>query len=223
MRRRILFILLVSLVVILSTVFLWRLSVQNPHASGQPVARMANQADVTLPATPTDFPPIPTETLPPMRPLPSPELTMPASEAWIGPPTNASDSTLGYDFRLDYDPSAWALTTDDMGNTALYHRDIPYCKIIPIAGRGIPRDWTVNDQFRSLGQIRYEVVTVSQGGFVRYVNYFGGDGFILTGFQVSSQALQQDCYPAAEVVLATLSSSPANLPASTTTLTPNSP
>lgn len=223
MRRKVLFILLVSLVVILSAVFLWRLSVQNPHAPGQPFARMADQADVTLPATPTDFPPTPTETLPPMRPLPSPQLTMSASEAWIGTPTYASDSTPGYDFRLDYDPSIWALTTDDMGNTALYHRDIPYCKIIPIAGRGTPRDWTVDDLFRNLGQIRYEVVTVSQGGIVKYVNYFGGADFILTGFQVASQALQQDCYPAAEAVLATLTSSPANPPAATATMTPNSP
>ncbi len=222
MPKKSLVILSIFLVGILGAAFLWRISVQNPLGTGQPIARMADHEDVTLPATPTDFPPTPTETLLPMPPLPSPQLTMPASEAWIGAPTYATDSTSGYDFRLDYDPSIWALTFDDMGNIALYHRDIPYCKIIPIAGRGTPRDWTVDDQFRSLGQIRYEVVTVSQGGIVKYVNYFGGDGFILTGFQVSSQALRQECYPAAEMVLATLTSSPVNPPAATT-LTPNSP
>jgi hypothetical protein len=220
MPKKVFVVLLISLVVIVIALSLWMIGPFSDHKVGQQSARQANQADVTLPATPTNYPPTPTETLLPMRPLPSPELTMSAIQSWIEAPTYAEESIPGYDFKLNFDPSIWALTYDDMGNTALYHRDIPYCKIIPIAGRGTPRDWTVDDQFRTLGSFRYEVVTLSQGGAVRFINYFGGDGIILTGFQVSSQALDLNCYPAAETVLATLASSPAAVN-SPMTITPN--
>ena len=215
-----LIIFFIGMVVILTAVFLWKLSTQDDGGTGFLLARSNNAEDVTLPATPTDFPPTPSETLFPMRELPTPELTILPSQPWIGAVTYAAESTPGYDFRLDFDPSVWALTFDEMGNVALFHRDIPYCKIIPTVGRGTPRDWTVDDQFKTIGLIRYEVVTVSQAGVVQFVNYFGGDGVILTGFQVSSQAHLPECYPAAEIVLGTLSSSLVSSPIPTLTSTP---
>jgi len=79
--------------------------------------------------------------------------------------------------------SLWALTEDETGIPALIHRKIPYCKIVPTGGgRGTPRGWTSDDQFRDVGPIRYEVVTVSQNNVVQFVNYFGSNGVVRTGF-----------------------------------------
>jgi hypothetical protein len=61
-------------------------------------------------------------------------------------------------------------------------------------------------------------VSVSRNGELQYVNYFGGDGTVFTGFQVKFETLAEDCLRDAETVLATLSS--ALVPTPTPTPTP---
>jgi hypothetical protein len=189
-----------------------------PGNGAAPLLRSAVQEDVTPLATPTDFPPTPTETLPPAAELPTPELTLPGPETWSDAPTYSTESTPGFNFQVSYDGSLWALTEDEMGRPALVYRQIPYCQMVPTAGRGVPRGWTTDTQFRPIGSLQFEVDTVSQNGIVQYLNYYGGDGTIQTGFQVSFQEQQDDCLLAAETVLASLGSTPA--PLSTPTLAP---
>lgn len=219
-------LLLISLIAVFGAISLWKGLPRPARPAGISEFRMAAQQEITPLPTPTDLPPTPTETLPPTQELPTPALNLPALESWVGAPTYAVESKPGYSFRVDFDPEVWALTVDEMGNTALVHRQISYCKMIPTSGRGTPRGWMVDDQFRDIGTIRFEVVTASQNGVVQFVNYFGSDGVILSGFQVSAQDQQQECLQAAETVLATLSSVMA-LPATrtptptpTATLTP---
>ena len=182
--------------------------------------RIADQ-DVTPLATPTDLPPTPTETLPPTPKLPAPESLAPDIQPWVGALTYAAAPQPGYYFRVDYDASLWALTEDETGIPALIHRKIPYCKIVPTGGgRGTPRGWTSDDQFRDVGPIRYEVVTVSQNNVVQFVNYFGSNGVVRTGFQVSFQEQKDMCIQAAETILATLSSVAAPTPTPTPVETP---
>ncbi len=175
--------------------------------------------DITPFETPTEMPPTPTETLLPTPELPTPESLTPVIETWSGAPTYA-ESQPGYFFRVDYDASLWSLTEDETGALALIHRNIPYCKIVPTAGRGLPRGWTVDGQFRDIGALRFEVVTASQNGIAQFVNYFGGNGVVLTGFQVSFQEQMEACLQAAETVFATLGSVVAPTPTATPTETP---
>ena len=184
---------------------------------------VANDEQVTPLNTPTDLPPTPTETQLPEIELPTPESTVLLLERWIGAPTYAVDSQLGYFFRVDYSPALWALVPDETGQLALVHRDIPYCQMTTASGRGNPRGVTVsNDEFRDIGSLRYEVVTVTQNNVVQYVNYFGGDSLVKTGFQVTFQEQQDACLQAAEGVLATLTSvvAPTPTPTETPTITP---
>lgn len=183
----------------------WRLFA--PEAGGTitaPFRRVALQEDVTPLATPTDLPPTPTETLLPAPELPTPESATPLTLAWAGAPTYL-ESQPGYDFRLEYEDALWALTEDETGQPALLHRQLPYCKIAPTGGRGLLRGGSVESEFREIGPYLFEVVTVSQDGVVQFVNYFGGDGVVLTGFQVSFREQVDECLQAAETVLATLS------------------
>jgi len=225
--RKRLRILLVSLIVVFGAISLWKgISQVAARPTGELSFRMADQQEITPLPTPTDLPPTTTETPLPTPELPTPALSLPGLQRWNGEPSYAVESKPGYFFRVDFDPSLWALTDDETGSQALIHRQIPYCKIVPTSGRGTPRGLTVDDQFRDIGQIRYEVVTVSQDSVVQFVNYFGSDGVILTGFQVSAQDQQQECIREAETILATLSSVvalPATrtpTPTQTPTLTP---
>ena len=184
---------------------------------------VAHEEEITPLDTPTDLPSTPTETQLPEIELPTPEATVLLLERWVGAPTYAAESQPGYFFRVDYSPALWALVQAETGLPALVHRDIPYCQMTPTAGRGVPRGVTVEDLFRDFGIIRFEVVTVSQNGVPQYVNYFGGDGTILTGFQVSFQEQGTACLQAAEAVLVTLSSvpEPTPTPSPTDTFTPS--
>ncbi|HTX93210.1 MAG TPA: hypothetical protein VMC09_18490 [Anaerolineales bacterium] len=176
--------------------------------------RILEQAITPL-DTPTDLPPTPTETLLPTAELPTPQSTTPILLAWVGAPTDPQ-SQPGYDFSVNYDASLWALAEDETGSLALLNRQIPYCKIAATgSGRGLPRGWAVDDQFRDIGAIRYEVVTASQNGVVQFTNYFGGDGIILTGFQVSFNEQGDSCIQMAEIVLASLASIVAPTPTAT--------
>ena len=121
---------------------------------------------------------------------------------------------------MDYDPSIWAQTGGDYGGVVLAHRDIPYCTITPLAGRGLAPDWKVEHDFRVIGSVPYDVNTViAPPDVVKYVMYVGGDQLLLTGFQVSFQDQQDQCIADAETVLSTLLSFAAQ-PTITPTSTP---
>lgn len=186
--------------------------------------RLARQEQFTPLASPTDLPPTPTETLLPTAELPTPESVLPQAEVWTAAPSYPAESRPGYDFRLFYDGSAWALTVDELGLPALVHRQIDYCQVVPAAGRGLTRGFQSESEMRLLGRLTFEVVTVSQNEEVKFINYFGGDGVILTGFQVSFQEPRQACLQAVEAVLQTLSSvlapTPTPTPSPTLTETP---
>jgi hypothetical protein len=175
---------------------------------------------ITPLATPTDLQPTPTETLPPPPELPTPESLTPTLATWSASPTYSAESKPGYFFSLTYDASIWALTEGDAGISGLINRQIPYCQIVPTGGRGLPRGWTVDDRFRAIGVINYEIVTASQNDVVQFINYFGGDGTILTGFQVTFQDRKDECVSMTEVVLASLTSVVAPTPTPTPLFTP---
>ncbi len=159
-----------------------------------------------------------TPTLLPPPELPTLESTRPTLETWSSQPTYLEESQPGLDFRVVYDGRLWALISDESGAPALAHRAIPYCKIAPAAGRGMPRGWTVESVFREIGGLQFEVATASQEGQVKFVNYFGRAGGVVTGFQVSFLEQMETCLADAEAVFATLTSAPAATP--TPTLTP---
>jgi hypothetical protein len=194
--------------------------VSYPPEVASPSALSASSTPLPSPTsltTPTDLPPTPTETLLPTAELPTPASLTHALETWVGAPTYAAESQPGLYFSVEYDGSSWALTEDELGSPALVHRYIPYCQIAPVGGRGLPAGWTVDDQFRAVGEVQYEVVTASQDGTAQFVNYFSG-GAVQTGFQVTFQEQKDECLQAAEAVLATLTSVPA--PPATLTPTP---
>jgi hypothetical protein len=163
---------------------------------------------VTITATPLPgaSAPTPTETLLPLLDIPTEKPNAPAFVAWTGQATYAGDSEPGRLFRVDYDPDVWAQTTDNFGQIALAHRQIEYCTINAWAGRGLPGDAEVTHESRQLGNLTYDINTVTVGGVVKFVTYVGGDKRLLTGFQVSFQEQQEQCLKDAETILATLRS-----------------
>lgn len=178
--------------------------------------------DETAEPSPTALVASLTSTLLPTPELPTPESQTTVFEAWSGQPTYAEESEPGFDFRVEYDISRWALIQNETGFPALVHRDLPYCQIIATAGRGLPRGWTVESTFRTIGVLEFEVAVVSQGGQVQFVNYFGRSGQIVTGFQVSFLEQMETCLADAETVFATLTSAPAATPTPSSTFTPES-
>jgi len=162
--------------------------------------------------------PTPTETLLPLLDIPTEKPNAPAFVAWTGEPTYAGDSEPGRLFRVDYDPDLWAQTTDNFGQIALAHRQIEYCTITAWSGRGLPSDAQVEHEFRLVGNVQYDINTVTVGGVVKYVAYIGGDKRLLTGFQVSFQEQREQCLQDTETILATLRSFAAE-PTITPTLT----
>lgn len=170
--------------------------------------------------TPTPTGPTPTETLLPPLEIPTEKPSAPALLTWTGEPTYPGDSEAGRLFRVDYDPDLWAQTTDNFGQVVLAQRQIQYCTLTPWTGRGLPADLTVQHDFRSVGNIQYDVNTVAAGEVVKFVAYVGGDQRLLTGFQVSFQDQQAQCLQDAETILATLRSFAAQ-PTITPTFTPS--
>lgn len=157
-------------------------------------------APTNLPApTPTDTP------LPPLE-LPTEAVSAPARMVWDGTPTYLGDSTPGYSFRVTYDPEIWALTTDQFGFPALGHRNILYCVISVTSGRGLPANVTVEHDILDMGSVTFDVGTIFENGSKRSVTYTGGDGNIITAFEVSFQDESDACLADAVTVLATLRS-----------------
>jgi len=154
------------------------------------------------------FTPVPTETVMPPLELAPPESGAQSALAWDGKPTYLAESQPGYFFRVRYDPEVWAQTRDLLGFAVLGHRTIAYCVITPSTGRGLPLNAVVEHETRKVGSILYEVNTVFANGQKQLATYVGGDGLIVTGFEVVFQENAEGCLSDAEVVLATLQSVP---------------
>jgi hypothetical protein len=158
-----------------------------------------------------------TDTPLPTLVLPTEMVSPPAKLAWDGAPTYPSESTPGYDFRVTYDPELWALTTDQFGFPALGHRNIPGCVISVASGRGLPANMTVDHDVLYTDKVTFDVGKVSENGVLKFVTYTGGDGTIITGFQVDFQDDVDVCLADAVTVLSTLTSVPASQATPTST------
>jgi hypothetical protein len=157
---------------------------------------------------PTQTAVTPTDTPLPTLELPTEMVNPPAKLAWDGEPTYPSESTPGYMFRVIYDPELWALTTDQFGFPALGHRKIPGCVISVAAGRGLPANMTVDHDVLYAGNITFDVGKVSENGVLKFVTYTGGNGIVITGFQVDFQEDADACLADAVMVISTLTSVP---------------
>ena len=188
-----------------------RLEQLQPLIVASPTA-VEGTATETLTATPEpfalDLTPLPSETALPTLQIPTEAARAPVLQIWDGLPTYLADSNPNYYFRVEFDPNAWALTTDYYGSPSLVHRAIRNCIISPTAGHGLPPDATVSQDVRKLGDIKYQISTVSVNGVEQSVTYTGGDGRVLTAFQVSVEERPDQCLLEAETVLGTLTSVP---------------
>jgi hypothetical protein len=163
----------------------------------------------TLLPTPTQVLPTPTDTpLPPLE-LPTALPNAPAQLAWDGTPTYLGDSQPGYSFRVFYDPEMWALTSDQFGFPALGHRAIPYCVISVTSGRGLPGNVAVEQEILYTDKVTFYIGTAYENGVKKFVTYTGGDGRIVTGFQISFEGQTEECLADAATILTTLQSVPA--------------
>lgn len=154
---------------------------------------------------------VPTDTPLPTLDLPTEAANAPAQMVWDGTPTYLGESLPGFSFRVTYDPALWALTTDQFGFPALAHRQVPACVISVTSGRGLPGNMNVEHAMLDTGEITFDVGRVSENGVLKFVTYTGGDGTIISGFQVSFETLVDECLLDAETVISTLRSVPASL------------
>lgn len=174
-------------------------------AENTPTSEPAQTFTPESPPTPTV---VPTETpLPPLE-LPTEVSNAPALLAWDGTPTYLGDSQPGFSFRVMYDPDVWALTEDQFGYPALGHRAIPYCVISITAGRGLPANISVEQDILYTDRLTFFVGTAFENGVRKFVTYTGGDGTIVTAFEVSFQEQADKCLADAMTVITTLRSVP---------------
>jgi hypothetical protein len=150
--------------------------------------------------------PTPTDTLLPPLDIPTERPNAPSFATWTGEPTYPGDSEPGRLFHVDYDPEIWAQTKDNFEQVALGHRQIEYCAITAWSGHGLPEAAESEHEFRQVGEVPYDVNTVSMDDVVKFVTYVGGDKRLLTGFQVSFQEQREQCLQDAETILASLRS-----------------
>ena len=163
--------------------------------------------DTSTPVS-TQIVPTPTDTPLPTLELPTEVVNAPARMVWDGTPTYLGESTPGYSFRVTYNPDLWALTTDQFGFPALGHRNIPACVISVTSGRGLPGNMTAEHDVLYTGSITFDVSKVYENGVLKFVTYTGGDGTIITGFEVSFEEQADECLAEAVKVLSTLTSVP---------------
>jgi hypothetical protein len=177
-------------------------------------------AQATSTAAPTNTPAATlTDTPLPTLDLPTEAINAPALAVWDGVPTYPADSTPGYAFRVTYDPDVWALTTDQFGFAALAHRAITNCVISVTSGRGLPATMNVeHDVLYVDSNTSFDVGTAYENGVKKFVTYTGGDGNIITAFQVSFDDPGDACITDAVTVISTLRSVHDSL--ATPTLTP---
>jgi len=158
--------------------------------------------------TPTQVLPTSTDTPLPTLELPTEPVNPPVRMVWDGTPTYLGDSEPGYSFRVTYDPDLWALTTDQMGFPALAHRNIPGCIITPTSGHGLPANTAVEHDVLKTDTVTFDVSVVSENGVKKFVTYTGGDGRIVTAFEVVFEEQVDECLADAVTVLSTLTSVP---------------
>jgi hypothetical protein len=174
----------------------------------------ASQTQSTSPLEPTSTQVLSTasqtDTPLPTLELPTEVVNAPEKMVWDGAPTYLAESTPGYVFRVTYDPELWALTTDQFGFPALGHRNIPNCVISVTSGRGLPLSMTVEHDMLHLGDVTFDVGNVFENGVLKFVTYTGGNGAIITGFQVNFEEQADECRAHAFAVLSTLTSVPAS-------------
>jgi hypothetical protein len=162
----------------------------------------------TATLAPTQIVPTLTDTPLPTLELPTEPVNAPARMVWDGTPTYLGESTPGYAFRVTYDPDLWAVTTDQFGFPALAHRKIPACVISVTSGRGLPSNMTVEHDVLYTGHVTFDVGKVYENGVLKFVTYTGGDGTIITGFEVIFDEQADQCLADAVTVLSTLTSVP---------------
>ena len=175
-----------------------------PTTSPEPLSTSTPLPSPTLSVTQTDTP------LPPLE-LPTEPVNAPAKLVWDGQPTYPGDSTPGFMFRVTYDPDIWAVTADQFGFPSLGHRKITNCIISVTAGRGLPANVTVEHDVLYTDTATFDVATALENGVKKFVTYTGGDGIIVTAFEVSFQEQADVCLADAVTVLSTLRSIPAAL------------
>ena len=161
--------------------------------------------------TPTEILPTPTETPLPALELPALIPNAPALLPWDGKPTYLGDSQPGFDFRVMYDPDVWALTEDQFGYPAIGNRVIPSCVISVTSGRGLPANISVEQDIVYGDKVTLYVGTAYENGVKIFITYTGGDGTIITGFQVVFDEQADTCIADAEKVITTLRSVPSSL------------
>lgn len=168
-----------------------------------------NTSTTTSTPAPTNTPAVTaTDTPLPTLVLPTEALNAPLRQVWDGTPTYPGDSTPGYAFRVTYDPGVWALTTDQFGFPALGHRTLSGCVISVTSGRGLPPNMSVEHEMLTVNDLTFDVGTAFENGVKQFVTYTGGDGRIITAFQVSFQEQSEACLQDAVTVLSTLKSVP---------------
>lgn len=172
--------------------------------------RAATQAQETSTLVPTQIVLTRTDTPLPTLELPTEAVDAPEQMVWDGTPTYPGESTPGYAFRVTYDPALWALTTDQFGFPALGHRNIPGCVISVTSGRGLPLSMTVEHDVLSAGDVMFDVGNVFENGVLKFITFTGGDGRIITAFQVSFEEQADECRAYAFAVISTLTSIPAS-------------
>ena len=177
-------------------------------AATEPLATEAATEPPAFQAAETPTPAIQTDTPLPTLELPTEAVNAPAQMVWDGVPTYLGESMPGYSFRVNYDSDLWALTNDQFGFPALAHRQVPACVISVTSGRGLPGNMNVEHDVLYVGNIRFDVGKVYENGDLKFVTYTGGDGTVITGFQVSFEKLVDECLLDAETVLSTLRSVP---------------
>lgn len=174
--------------------------------------RVASQGQETptLPPTSTQQVPTLTDTPLPTLALPTEAVDAPSQMVWDGAPTYLAESTSGFAFRVMYDPDLWALTTDQFGFPALGHRTIAGCVISVTSGRGLPLNMTVEHEMLDAGNVTFDIGNVFENGVLKFVTYTGGNGTIITGFQVNFEEQADQCRADAVTVVFTLTSVPAS-------------
>ena len=196
---------------------------EEPAAPAQDVASEPTAQPILPENTPTAEPtttlvPTPTIVLPTLTETPLPPLDLPTEIpnapsllAWDGTPTYLGDSQPGFDFRVLYDPDVWALTQDQFGFPAIGHRNIPYGVISVTSGRGLPANVSVEQDIMYTDKLTLYVGTAFENGVKKFVTYTGGDGTIITAFEVSFDEQADECVADAVTVITTLRSVPSSL------------
>lgn len=183
-------------------------SATEPPAFQSPEAPTRSSVENTSTVIPTQVISTPTDTPLPTLELPTEPANNPTRMVWDGTPTYLGESTPGYAFRVMYDPDLWALTTDQFGFPALGHRKIESCVISVTSGRGLPGNMTVEHEVLYTPNITFDVGKVYENGVLKFVTYTGGDGTIITAFEVRFEEQADDCIADAVTVISTLTSVP---------------